>query len=235
MKEIFKSALNNSYSYQDYRKIITDLLQEGKTTGTIQSEALVNYSRLNETRMHRLDKTIVIDLVIISKLKLIQSQYIWLVIAEGWCGDAAQILPILNKMSEVSDNIDLKVVFRDDNEALMNLFLTNGNKSIPKLIILDEATSALDNETEKAVMDAVNNLSKRITIILIAHRLNTVKKCDKIYLLEKGKNENVRTDIEFSEIEKQFPLESLNYKRSSKKIIFMLKRFDDDRFTSFWL
>ena len=138
MKEIFKSALNNSYSYQDYRKIITDLLQEGKTTGTIQSEALVNYSRLNETRMHRLDKTIVIDLVIISKLKLIQSQYIWLVIAEGWCGDAAQILPILNKMSEVSDNIDLKVVFRDDNEALMNLFLTNGNKSIPKLIILDK-------------------------------------------------------------------------------------------------
>ena len=138
MKEIFKSALNNSYSYQDYRKIITDLLQEGKTTGTIQSEALVNYRRLNETRMHRLDKTIVIDLVIISKLKLIQSQYIWLVIAEGWCGDAAQILPILNKMSEVSDNIDLKVVFRDDNEALMNLFLTNGNKSIPKLIILDK-------------------------------------------------------------------------------------------------
>jgi len=138
MKEIFKSALNNSYSYQDYRKIITDLLQEGKTTGTIQSEALVNYSRLNETRMHRLDKTIIIDLVIISKLKLIQSQYIWLVIAEGWCGDAAQILPILNKMSEVSDNIDLKVVFRDDNEALMNLFLTNGNKSIPKLIILDK-------------------------------------------------------------------------------------------------
>jgi hypothetical protein len=138
MKEIFKSALNNSYSYQDYRKIITDLLQEGKTTGTIQSEALVNYSRLNETRMHRLDKTIVIDLVIISKLKLIQSQYIWLVIAEGWCGDAAQIIPILNKMSEVSDNIDLKVVFREDNEALMNLFLTNGNKSIPKLIILDK-------------------------------------------------------------------------------------------------
>jgi hypothetical protein len=88
--------------------------------------------------MHRLDKTIVIDLLIISKLKLIQSQYIWLVIAEGWCGDAAQIIPILNKMSEVSDNIDLKVVFRDDNEALMNLFLTNGNKSIPKLIILDK-------------------------------------------------------------------------------------------------
>jgi ABC-type multidrug transport system fused ATPase/permease subunit len=56
----------------------------------------------------------------------------------------------------------------------------------PKVLILDEATSALDNQTEKAVMDAVNNLSKSITIIIIAHRLSTLKKCDKIFLLEKG-------------------------------------------------
>ena len=56
----------------------------------------------------------------------------------------------------------------------------------PQVLILDEATSALDNETEKAVMDAINNLSKDITIILIAHRLNTVKNCDIIFKLEKG-------------------------------------------------
>lgn len=138
MKEILKNALNNSYSYQEYREIVVDLLQEGKTSGAIQTEALVNYSRLNETRMHRLDKTIIIDDAIISKLKAIQSSYIWLVIAEGWCGDAAQLLPIFNKMSEVSDHIDLKIVFRDENEDVMDLFLTNGNKSIPKLIILDK-------------------------------------------------------------------------------------------------
>ena len=56
----------------------------------------------------------------------------------------------------------------------------------PQVLILDEATSALDNETEKAVMEAVNNLSKDITIILIAHRLNTVKNCDIVFKLEKG-------------------------------------------------
>ena len=56
----------------------------------------------------------------------------------------------------------------------------------PKVLILDEATSALDNETEKAVMEAIDNLDKEITIILIAHRLSTVKKCDKIFLLDKG-------------------------------------------------
>ena len=56
----------------------------------------------------------------------------------------------------------------------------------PGVLILDEATSALDNQTEKAVMEAVNNLGKSITIIIIAHRLSTLKKCDKIFLLEKG-------------------------------------------------
>ncbi len=168
MKEILKNALNNSYSYQDYRKTVTDLLQEGKSSGAIQSEALVNYSRLNETRMHRLDKTIVIDQTIVSKFKAIQSKYIWLVIAEGWCGDAAQILPIFNKMSEVSDHIDFKIVFRDDNEALMNLFLTNGSKSIPKLIILDK--NALDviadwGPRPKGAIELVQNYKDKFGVI----------------------------------------------------------------------
>ncbi len=56
----------------------------------------------------------------------------------------------------------------------------------PKVLILDEATSALDNLTEQAVMEAVHNLSHEITIILIAHRLSTVRECDQIFLLEKG-------------------------------------------------
>ena len=56
----------------------------------------------------------------------------------------------------------------------------------PKVLILDEATSALDNQTEQAVIKAINNLNKKITIIIIAHRLNTVKNCDIIYKLDKG-------------------------------------------------
>jgi ABC-type multidrug transport system fused ATPase/permease subunit len=63
----------------------------------------------------------------------------------------------------------------------------------PKVLILDEATSALDSKTEQAVMNAVNNLSKSLTIIIIAHRLDTVKKCDKIFLLEKGHLKNEGT------------------------------------------
>jgi ABC-type multidrug transport system fused ATPase/permease subunit len=56
----------------------------------------------------------------------------------------------------------------------------------PKVLILDEATSALDHQTEQVVMDAINNLNKDITIIIITHRLNTVKNCDTIFLFSKG-------------------------------------------------
>lgn len=56
----------------------------------------------------------------------------------------------------------------------------------PQVLIMDEGTSALDNLTERAVMDALHNVKYESTIILIAHRLSTVKACDKIFLLEKG-------------------------------------------------
>jgi ATP-binding cassette, subfamily B, bacterial PglK len=57
----------------------------------------------------------------------------------------------------------------------------------PSVLILDEATSALDNLTERAVMDAVTNLGHAKTIIMIAHRLSTVRACDRIFLLESGR------------------------------------------------
>ena len=56
----------------------------------------------------------------------------------------------------------------------------------PEILIFDEATSSLDTQTEQAVMDAINIMEKSKTIVLIAHRLNTVKNCDIIYNLEKG-------------------------------------------------
>lgn len=56
----------------------------------------------------------------------------------------------------------------------------------PELLVFDEATSALDNVTEKAIMEAIKNLGRSKTIIIVAHRLNTIKECDRIYLLNQG-------------------------------------------------
>jgi ABC-type multidrug transport system fused ATPase/permease subunit len=63
----------------------------------------------------------------------------------------------------------------------------------PKVLILDEATSALDNLTEKAVTDSLNNYGKDMTIIIVAHRLSTIKNCDIIYLIENGELKNSGT------------------------------------------
>ena len=156
MKNSVARALFKSHSYQEYRKIISDLLDEGKSTGMEQSEDLTHYSILNETRMNRLDKTIKISEDTIVKLKNLKRDYIWLVISEGWCGDAAQIVPILNKMAEQSEKIELRIVFRDENEELMDLFLTNKTKSIPKLIIIDKETGSVVNHWGPRPKGAVN-------------------------------------------------------------------------------
>ena len=80
----------------------------------------------------------------------------------------------------------------------------------PKVLILDEATSALDNQTEEAVMEAINNLNKNITVILIAHRLSTVKICDKIFLLEKGELKNQGTFKELIKIDENYSINTKN-------------------------
>jgi Thioredoxin len=137
MKSIVAKALFNSHSYPEYRKLVKDLLSEGKSTGTEQSESLTHYTSLNEARMNRLDKTIKISEDVISKLQNLDKHYIWMVISEGWCGDAAQILPVLNKMALASEKrIDLRIVLRDQNEELMSQYLTNGGKAIPKVIVI---------------------------------------------------------------------------------------------------
>lgn len=168
MKIPVAKALFNSHSYIEYRKLITDLLLEKKSTGDEQSEDLTHYSELNETRMNRLDKTMKITEENSIQLKSLKSEYIWLLISEGWCGDAAQLLPIINKMAEESGKIELKIVLRDENEELMKLFLTDKKKAIPILIIVDKETgSVLGNwgPRPQAAADLVNDYKKEFEVI----------------------------------------------------------------------
>ena len=137
------SSFLNSISYSEYRNIVNELLLQGKSSGNEQTEELLHYSKLNETRMNRLDKTIHVGKALEQALNSLHDHYYWLVIAEGWCGDAAQLLPIFNKMANATDKIELRILFRDENEALMNLFLTNGSRSIPKVLVLERETMHL--------------------------------------------------------------------------------------------
>lgn len=143
MKDIIQKSLENTLSYIEYRNLVSSLLSEGKSTGPNQSEELTNYSMLNDRRMKRLDKTIKISEETAQKIKTISNAQTWLLITEGWCGDAAQNTPIIHKMAELNDKIDLKLALRDENVALMDLFLTNGGRAIPKLIALNKNNDVL--------------------------------------------------------------------------------------------
>ncbi|TGV02879.1 thioredoxin family protein [Flavivirga rizhaonensis] len=140
MDIIIKNSLDKSISYQDYRNLVKQLVENNSTTGNEKTEALISYTKLNDRRMKRWDKTIKVTKEALNKIESFKEPVTWLVITESWCGDAAHIVPVLNKVSELNDNITFKVVLRDENPELMDAFLTNGGKAIPKLIMLDNNT-----------------------------------------------------------------------------------------------
>lgn len=141
---LIKNSLKRGVTYSTYRTMIKGLLVEGKSTGKEQSDDLLNYSKLNDARMDRLDKKIVISQDTQEALKNLTENYFLLVLAEGWCGDAAQVLPVLNKIAETSPKLDLRIVCRDENDELMNAYLTNGSKSIPKLILVNSKSEVVN-------------------------------------------------------------------------------------------
>ncbi|MCB2406401.1 thioredoxin family protein [Hymenobacter lucidus] len=132
-----------SYSYAAYRQLIDALQAEGKTTGPQQSELLTNYTRLNVQRMQRLDKTVQLLPELQEALARLTKPYIWLIITEGWCGDAAQIVPVLEAVAKASaGKITTHYVLRDENLDLIDQYLTAGGRSIPKLVVLAVDTLA---------------------------------------------------------------------------------------------
>ena len=119
----------------EYREMINTLLVDNKTTGDNHSEVMLGHTTMNVARMNRLDKKAELNQDLIDKVKELPAQT-WLVISEAWCGDAAQNLPWINQMAEQNDAITFKIILRDENLDIMDQFLTNGGRSIPKLIAL---------------------------------------------------------------------------------------------------
>ena len=140
MHQIIKESLENSINYSEYGRLMQKLVQDKFTTGDDISEANINYTMLNEKRMSRWNNKLEISEGDELKIRVFNTEVIWLVITESWCGDAAHLLPVINKVAKLNANINLHIVLRDDNDSLMNQFLTNGSKSIPKLLMLDAVT-----------------------------------------------------------------------------------------------
>lgn len=132
-----KIKLEDGINYHQYRSHIASLLEQGKNTGLEQTEGRLEITKLNEKRMDRLEKTISLSEDMKAILADLKKNYIFLVISEGWCADSAQSLPILQKMADFTPRLDLQIIFRDEHLDLMDEYLTNGGRAIPKLIAIE--------------------------------------------------------------------------------------------------
>lgn len=138
MTNLNELVVDKAVPYSTYRKTVNELVEAGKTTGPNQEEWLVDYTRLNVQRMNRWDKTWLVPEKFETTLLAIETPMIWLTITEGWCGDAAQIVPIIDKLAQVNPLIQHRLLLRDENPDFMDQFLTNGTRSIPKIVLLKE-------------------------------------------------------------------------------------------------
>jgi hypothetical protein len=125
---------SQSYEFAEYLDILNAKLKEDKG-----EDKLLDYIYLNVRRMNRIMKQYKPADYLAKLIREINQPVTWLAITEGWCGDAAHTLPVLFKLSNLSFKPHLKIVFRDENPDLMERFLTNGSKSIPKIIAINNA------------------------------------------------------------------------------------------------
>ena len=136
---ITPGLIASALTYEQYVQLSTDLFAEGRSTANdphYNTPEILAYTKLNLHRMSRLHRTTVVNDELRAAPLQVPELWVWLVLTESWCGDAAQIAPVLDRIAEASHMVEIRFLLRDKNPALMNAYLTNGGKSIPKLICL---------------------------------------------------------------------------------------------------
>lgn len=139
LPEFFKSMNpKNVMTYDEYIKMIVDELENINTDKPERTDRK-NYTHMeiNFQRINRLEKHFEPSNELKDIIEKIKRPQVWMVITESWCGDSAQNLPIIAKAAQLNNNIDLKIILRDQNPHIMDKYLTNGSRSIPILVGFD--------------------------------------------------------------------------------------------------
>ncbi len=177
MTAIHSSILAQAIPYDAYLQLSALLVKEERTSGPNQSEAYVYYTKLNVQRMKRLNKTIEVPANVIELLKEKAANWTWVILTEPWCGDAAQCVPVIEKLALSAGNIQTLYLLRDEHPEVMDAYLTNGGRSIPKLICLDKTGKELFTWGPRpAVIQEVMNRLKAEGITEIATIVEQIQK-----------------------------------------------------------
>ncbi len=131
LKFLRDKILHSGMTYEEYKKLFADQIEnppgvDGKNNYDIK--------KLNFARSTRVEKQFVPSDELIEAVKKNSEPQLWMILTESWCCDSAQILPVIAKIADLNPNIKLKILLRDSYPEVMDQYLTNGTRSIPKLI-----------------------------------------------------------------------------------------------------
>lgn len=133
-KEQLKTALN----FQEYLDFTQHIIDNKTPAAPYDDSKMMQYAIDNLARMKHVLDTISIEKKLYNHLSNLQKKLVWVILTEPWCGDAAQTVPALAAFANISPNISFKILLRDSNLEVMDMYLTNGGRSIPKLVCIDK-------------------------------------------------------------------------------------------------
>lgn len=195
MKEnILFEKFEKGLLYSDYWKQF-ELKVNSQTTENLsnEEEEKKNQLKLNYQRSSRITRTYDISDSLKGVLDKLEIKQNWVLITEDWCGDSAQNVPYIAKIADYSSKINLRIVLRDQNLDLMDKYLTNGARSIPKLIAFDDQGNELfqwgarPKEAQAVVTELKNEGKSKSEFLEALH-------------LWYGKNRGKNLEFEFQEI-----------------------------------
>ncbi len=140
MSIITKQTIANTLSFDEYLKLTEDIINSPTPAEVYKDEKLMRFTKENYERMNRLKSFTNIESKLYNELQKLNESWTWIVITEPWCGDASQIVPVLNLISQSNNKIAFRILLRDTNLDVMDAYLTNGGRAIPKLICVNSET-----------------------------------------------------------------------------------------------
>lgn len=134
-----ENIYSNGKTYPKYTNGTIDYISSTNTLQlSVDEKELFEYIKLNLQRSTRIDKSFVPSEELKDTMAEITNKQTWVVITENWCGDSSQVLPVIAKAASLNENVELIILLRDTNPAIMDLYLTNGTRSIPVLVAFDD-------------------------------------------------------------------------------------------------
>ncbi|GAB2549967.1 thioredoxin family protein [Rufibacter soli] len=140
MLALSEIELVNPLSYDAYRALVEEAVEKNTTTGEELTPERIDFTKLNLQRMKRVEKQFALTPDLSTALLAHRPDWKWLVLVEAWCGDGAQLLPVMAGIAAEIPSIELTILLRDQNPVVMDTCLSNGARSIPKLLCFDAAT-----------------------------------------------------------------------------------------------